>query len=418
MKLILRNTHWFSNIPKWATIDPWKVSKENPHTLSNILDGNVFKSKKTEPLVDPLNGGDFLFNSLPENQKVLDDYVASQKNVPHYGLHNPLRNVHRYMQMGEIFLKIATEMRKPEVEKFFVTLLQRVMPKSYAQCLGEYVVTRRFFENFGGDNPRFFQQSFNVAGDYDGQASTGYRWPFGNVAMIAPFNFPLEIPALQVFGALLTGNRPLLKCDKRVSVVMEQFLLFSQACGLSLNDVNFLNCSNEEMEQIVRKANFRVIQFTGSSKVSEHLCEITKGRVRVEDAGFDWKILGPDVIDSEYVAWQCDQDAYAATGQKCSAQSVLFAHENWIKDGILDKIKNLAQRRKLEDLTIGPILSWNNKRLQDQTDKLLKINGAKLLFGGKPLEDKHNIPEVYGSFKPTAIQISLEEFVKNFDLCS
>ena len=130
------------------------------------------------------------------------------------------------------------------------------------------MVTRRFFENFGGDNPRFFQQSFNVAGDYDGQASTGYRWPFGNVAMIAPFNFPLEIPALQVFGALVTGNRPLLKCDRRVSVVMEQFLLFSQACGLSLNDVNFLNCSNEEMEQIVRKANFRVIQFTGSSKVA------------------------------------------------------------------------------------------------------------------------------------------------------
>ena len=58
----------------------------------------------------------------------------------------------------------------------------------------------------------------------------------------------------------------------------------------------------------------------------------------MEDAGFDWKILGPDVIDSDYVAWVCDQDAYAATGQKCSAQSVIFAHENWIKDGILEKI--------------------------------------------------------------------------------
>lgn len=100
MKLILRNRHWFSNIPKWATVDPWKVSKENPYTLSNILDGQIIKSNKTEPLVDPLNGGDFLFNSLPENQKVIDDYVASQLKVPHYGLHNPLRNVHRYMQLG------------------------------------------------------------------------------------------------------------------------------------------------------------------------------------------------------------------------------------------------------------------------------------------------------------------------------
>lgn len=29
----------------------------------------------------------------------------------------------------------------------------------------------------------------------------------------------------------------------------------------------------------------------------------------------------------DYVSWVCDQDAYACSGQKCSAQSVLFMHE-------------------------------------------------------------------------------------------
>lgn len=228
--------------------------------------------------------------------------------------------------MGDIFFKIAAEMRKPEVESFFVKLLQRVMPKSVAQATGEWVVTRRFFENFTGDNPRFFQRSFNVTGDYDGQTSTGYRWPFGNVSVITPFNFPLEIPALQMYGALLTGNRPLLKCDPRVTVVMEQFLLLTQACGLPLQDVNYLNCTNQDMEYVIDKAGFRVIQFTGSSKVAEHLAAKTHGRVRIEDAGFDWKILGPDVSNVDYVAWTSDQDAYAASGQKCSAQSVVFMH--------------------------------------------------------------------------------------------
>lgn len=33
--------------------------------------------------------------------------------------------------------------------------------------------------------------------------------------------------------------------------------------------------------------------------------------MKVEDAGFDWKILGPDVHEEEYVAHTCDQDAYA-----------------------------------------------------------------------------------------------------------
>ena len=41
----------------------------------------------------------------------------------------------------------------------------------------------------------------------------------------------------------------------------------------------------------------------------------------LEDAGFDWKILGPDVTKVDYMAWQSDLDAYAATKQKCSAQS-------------------------------------------------------------------------------------------------
>jgi 1-pyrroline-5-carboxylate dehydrogenase len=34
-------------------------------------------------------------------------------------------------------------------------------------------------------------RSFNVSGDHDGQTSSGYRWPYGNVAVIAPFNFPI-----------------------------------------------------------------------------------------------------------------------------------------------------------------------------------------------------------------------------------
>ena len=38
---------------------------------------------------------------------------------------------------------------------------------------------------------------------------------------------------------------------------------------------------------------------------------VTCGQVKVEDAGFDWKILGPDVQEEEYVAHTCDQDAYA-----------------------------------------------------------------------------------------------------------
>lgn len=70
------------------------------------------------------------------------------------------------------------------------------MPKSLAQSLGEVIVTRRFFENFAGDNVRTMMRSFGQGGDYPGQISSGYRWPYGPVLVVSPFNFPLEIPAL------------------------------------------------------------------------------------------------------------------------------------------------------------------------------------------------------------------------------
>lgn len=83
--------------------------------------------------------------------------------------------------------------------------------------------------------------------------------------------------------------------------------------------MDFIHCDGPIMEQWIKKVNPGVVQFTGSSVVAEKLAKVTNGKVRIEDAGFDWKILGPDVGDAEYVAYMCDHDAYGHTGQKCSA---------------------------------------------------------------------------------------------------
>ena len=53
-----------------------------------------------------MNGEKFLNVSTPEG-KELDGYIESQKKVPRYGLHNPIKNVHRYNMYGDIFFKIA-----------------------------------------------------------------------------------------------------------------------------------------------------------------------------------------------------------------------------------------------------------------------------------------------------------------------
>ena len=71
-----------------------------------------------------------------------------------------------------------------------------------------------------------------MSGDHAGQYSSGYRFPFGPVCIISPFNFPLEIPALQLLAALFMGNKVLIKTDSKVSPVLEQFIRLLIFCGL------------------------------------------------------------------------------------------------------------------------------------------------------------------------------------------
>eukprot|EP00123_Amoebidium_parasiticum_P012803 comp21588_c0_seq1/m.30186 comp21588_c0_seq1/g.30186 ORF comp21588_c0_seq1/g.30186 comp21588_c0_seq1/m.30186 type:complete len:534 (-) comp21588_c0_seq1:700-2301(-) len=400
----------------WATVDPYTISGKNPAQLYNLVNGEWCLTKESTTIVDPMNGEGFII--MPETRvDELEPFVKSLNSCPKSGLHNAFKNPDRYVMYGAISAKMAAELHKPEVEEFFTKLIQRVCPKHYDQARAEVVVSRTFLENFSGDNVRYLARGFFNSGNHLGQRSQGFRWPFGPVAIIAPFNFPLEIPALQLMGALYMGNKVNLKTASTTSAVVEQWLRFMHYCGVPKTDVDYLNCGGRAAGEFIKISKPRVLQFTGSSGVAEQLAAVTHGKVRVEDAGFDWKILGPDVANVEYVAWQCDQDAYALTGQKCSAESILFVHENWAKTDLLERCGKLADSRILDDLSVGPVLSHTTENILGHAAALLRIPGAKLLWGGKELTG-HTIPKKYGAVRPTAVFVPLEEAAKpeNFGL--
>jgi len=393
---------------EFATIDPFDgMTQGSPGPVMNLVGGHWLGDQPIrEDIPDPIAGTRFI--EVPDTEDV-EPFVRSFARCPKTGLHNPLKNTDRYVHLGRVCAKSAALLAESDVEAYFTKLVQRVMPKSWQQCLNEVVVTRVFLENFAGDGVRFLGRGFSNPGDVTGQESRGYRWPFGPVVVIAPFNFPLEIPALQALGALFMGNRPLVKVDSKVSVVFEQFLRLLLHCGLSPDDIDLIHCRGERMGEFLDKVtdNVRMVQFTGSSQVAEMVARKVNGAVRLEDAGFDWKIIGPDFDQQwlDYVAWQSDEDAYNATGQKCSAQSILFVHENWA-GALLPKLGALAARRNVDDLSIGPILSWTNKQIGGHINAVLQVPGAELLFGGSPVTN-HNTPDCYGVYEPTAIRVPL-----------
>lgn len=390
-----------------------------PHAVKNLVNGNwetVTSAVITVP--HPLDVDAPPIFTVPDTQiSELDPFFKSLRKVPKSGVHNPLKNPERYVEYGEISRLAGAALSNPEIAEYFTQCIMKCVPKSHGQALGEVKVTAAFLNNFAGDNVRRLAKSFGVPGDHYGQMSCGHRWPYGPVALVTPFNFPLEIPVLQLMGALFMGNKPVLKPSENVSFVMEQFLRLLINCGMDPKDVDFLNCRGPVAQELIVRT-VRMTQFTGSSRVAELLLNATNGKIKIEDAGFDWKIIGPDVGDIDYVAWQCDQDAYASIGQKCSAQSICFVHENWKKVDLLDKIKARATTRNLGDFTVGPVLTVTTDEILHHTNTIANIPGAEILWGGKELTD-HKIPKEYGAVEPTAVFVPLEEMMKeeNFDTC-
>jgi len=406
------------HVPAFTTVDPADgMTGADPGRVQNLVAGSwVDAAHIRDDIVDPINGEKFL--DVPGTRDHAR-FLQGLKSCPKSGLHNPLKNPDRYLTLGAVCAIAAEMLRQDEIRDYFTRLIQRVMPKSWAQCLGEVTITRVFLENFSGDSVRFLSRGFSNPGDYQGQETRGYRWPYGPVVIIAPFNFPLEIPALQVMGALFMGNRPLVKVDSKVSVVFEQFLRMLIHAGLPPGDVDLIHCTGTEMGKLLDKAkdDIRMVQFTGSSSVAEQVTRVVNGAVRLEDSGFDWKVIGPDYQEDwlDYVAWQSDQDSYSASGQKCSAQSIVFVHENW-GEALLPKLGELAARRKLDDLTLGPVLTWTNDKMQAHIDALLEIPDAELLFGGEALKG-HSIPACYGAMEATAVKVPLSALAGDkFDL--
>ena len=142
-----------STVPSWATVDPFTMSAASPAVGRNLVGGKWCDAASQHSVVDPLNGEAFV--KVP-NTTVgeIGPFVERMASCPRSGVHNPIKNVGRYLMLGEVMVKGAHELGKPEVAEYFAHLIHRLVPKSKAQCAGEPAVTRKWMENYGSDQVR------------------------------------------------------------------------------------------------------------------------------------------------------------------------------------------------------------------------------------------------------------------------
>jgi acyl-CoA reductase-like NAD-dependent aldehyde dehydrogenase len=213
--------------------------------------------------------------------------------------------------------------------------------------------------------------------------------PYGVVAAITPWNYPILIAVTKVAPALLAGNTVVLKPSPFTP-------LTTLALGALLREVfpagvfNVVSGGDELGRQISEHPAVKKITFTGSvatgKKVASSAAADLK-RVTLELGGNDPAIVLADV-DPQRVAKPLFWGAFTNSGQVCTAIKRVYVHER-IFPAIVQAVSELARSVKLgpglePGVELGPINNLPQHRRVSQLVESAISRGATVHAGGGP----------------------------------
>ena len=217
--------------------------------------------------------------------------------------------------------------------------------------------------------------------------------PFGVVAAITPWNFPVMIAMSKVAPALLAGNTVVLKPSPYTPLSTLQV-------GSLLNEVlpagvlNVVSGGNALGAKLTGHPLVRMISFTGSVatglKVGEVAARDLK-RTILELGGNDPAIVLPDT-DIERFAQRLFWSTFWNCGQICLAVKRVFVHESQ-HEPLVAALTKLAQGVQVGDgldpnSQMGPVNNLMQLERVIELTEDAKKNGAKVHAGGERLGRK------------------------------
>ena len=151
--------------------------------------------------------------------------------------------------------------------------------------------------------------------------------------VIAPWNFPLAIPAGMVTAALVAGNPVIFKPAEQTPAIAYRLVEALEAAGLPSGVLSFLPGIGEDVgAHLVRHPDVAFVTFTGSKAVglginrdaAAHPGRRHVKRVVAEMGGKNALVVDADA-DLDQAVPAIIQSAFGFAGQKCSAASRLIA---------------------------------------------------------------------------------------------
>ncbi|MBN9588008.1 MAG: aldehyde dehydrogenase family protein [Alphaproteobacteria bacterium 64-11] len=272
-------------------------------------------------------------------------------------------------------------------------LLAREEGKTLPEAIGETVRAGRIFKYFAGEALRRHGQ--NLDSVRPGVEIQTYREAVGVYGVIAPWNFPIAIPAWKSAPALAFGNTVVLKPANPTPATAHALASIIHEAGAPAGVFNLVLGRGGVGDAITKHPDVNAISFTGSQGVGAKVAMnavARQARVQLEMGGKNPLVILDDADFDRAVQIALD-GGYFATGQRCTASSRVF-----VQEGIYDRfVKALAERAaalKVGDACdpstqMGPVVTESQlKGDLDYVDIAVK-EGGRLLTGGARLNTEN-----------------------------
>ena len=220
------------------------------------------------------------------------------------------------------------------------------------------------------------------------QLSLVLKEPYGVVACIVPWNYPLLLMAWKVAPALAAGNTVVLKPS---SVTPLSTLMLAGVFGhLPPGTVNIVTGSGEDVgDALVTHPDVPVVAFTGSTAVGQRIARLAgpmMKKLHLELGGKDAFLVAEDAdldVAVPGVAWA----ALLNNGQVCTSTERIYVHDSLYTEFtslLAEYVEGLVLGDPLEAETdLGPMARAGYRaKVERQVEDAL-AQGARVLTGGR-----------------------------------
>ncbi len=355
--------------------------------FDNFIHGEWVPGVDTRPNLNPSDTRDVIGDyAQADAAQAAQAVAAAQSAFPAWAASTP-------QQRFDVLDAVGSELlaRKDEIGR----LLSREEGKTLPEGIGETVRAAMIFKFFAGE-------ALRAAGELLASVRPGvgvevFRQPLGVVGLIAPWNFPVAIPAWKIAPALAYGNCVVFKPAELVPG--SSWTLAEILSRTALKNPEFRGVFNLVMgpgslvgQALVDSPAVKALSFTGSVATGRRLIAAGAARqakVQAEMGGKNPLVVLDDA-DLAVAVNAAVQGAYYSTGQRCTASSRFIVtegiHDAFV-DAVVAKLKSLTIDHALKPGTdIGPVV---DSRQLEQNLRYLRIardEGGELAFGGEVVE--------------------------------